>query len=213
MIDPTSPEPFQRSDREAVAAESAASGGASGTPSDLAALQARFAGQVLAAEEGGRDEPTALVAREAIGEIARWLRDERGFQLLRSVTAVDFLSAAPRFQVVYHLSALPAHVLAGDPGARAEEPTRRLRLKVALAAEDAVLPSIRAIYPTADWHEREVFDLFGIEFAGHPDLRRILLPADFEGFPLRKDHPLVYEEVAFSFNQDEIYRRKPFATE
>jgi NADH-quinone oxidoreductase subunit C len=181
---------------------------------DLDALALRFGAQVLAHDDGGGGrEPTALVAREAIQDLARLLRDERGFQLLRSVTAVDFLSSDPRFHVVYHFTAIPAGVAAGDARPRAEDPARLLRVKVPVPQSDPVVPTLTAVYPTANWHEREVYDLFGIEFAGHPDLRRILMPADCEGFPLRKDHPLQYEEVAFSFNQDEVYAHKPFARE
>ncbi len=174
----------------------------------------RFGAEVLAHDEGGGGrEPTALVAREAIEAVARYLRDERGFQLLRSVTAVDFLTAEPRFQVVYHFTAIPAGVVAGDAAPRAEDPARLLCIKAPVPADDPVLPTLCAVYPTANWHEREVYDLFGIEFADHPDLRRILMPVDYEGFPLRKDHPLQYEEVAFSFNQDEVYAHKTFAQE
>ena len=181
---------------------------------DVVALVERFGDRVLAHDGGAGDrEPTVLVAREAIEEAARFLRDECGYQLLRSVTAVDFLKVEPRFQVVYHFTAIPAHMVAGDAEPRADDPARRLRVKVPVPLEDPVVPTLTGVYPTADWHERETFDMFGIEFAGHPDLRRILMPADYDGFPLRKDHPLVYEEVAFSFNQDEVDRAKPRATE
>jgi len=181
---------------------------------DLAALAERFGDRVLARDDGGgAREPMALVTREAIADVGRFLRDERGFQLLRSVTAVDFLKAEPRFQVVYRFARIPAHVMAGDPSARAGDPARLVCVKVPVPGVDPVVRTLTGLYPTADWHERETYDMFGIEFAGHPDLRRILMPDDYDGFPLRKDHPLKYEEVAFSFNQDEIYRRKPRAEE
>jgi NADH-quinone oxidoreductase subunit C len=180
----------------------------------MAALVERFGEQVLVHDDGaGSREPTALVEREAIEGIARFLRDERGYQLLRSVTAVDFLKTEPRFQVVYHFTAIPMGVVAGDAAARSEDPARLLCVKVPVPLADPVVPTLTEIYPTANWHERETYDLFGIEFAGHPDLRRILMPPDYEGFPLRKDHPLQYEEVAFSFNQDAVYAAKPFAKE
>ena len=153
-----------------------------------------------------------MVRREAIVEIARWLRDERGYQLLVSLTAVDFLTAVPRFQVVYHLRALPAEVVAGEYRPDAAAPARLLRLKVPVDERDAVVPTLTGVYPTANFHERETYDMFGIEFAGHPDLRRILMPDNYEGFPLRKDFPLIYEEVAFSFNEAEVHGQKPKAT-
>jgi len=181
---------------------------------DAEALAVHLGDALLASDPGeGVREPSLLVDAAAIVSAARFLRDERGFQYLRSLTAVDFLEARPRFQVVYHFAAIPAGMMNGDPTPRDGEPTRVLRLKVGLPAEAPVVDTLTELYPTANWHERETYDMFGIEFAGHPDMRRILLPNDFEGHPLRKDHPLTYEEVAFSFNQEEIYARKPFAKE
>lgn len=181
---------------------------------DLSALAERLGERLLASDDGaGRREPTGLVDRAAIVEAARFLKEARGYQYLRSVTAVDYLGSEPRFQVVYHFTAIPAAALAGDARASAADPTRLLCLKAPLPAEDPVIDTLTGLYPTANWHERETYDLFGIEFAGHPDLRRILLPNDYEGFPLRKDHPQKYEEIAFSFNQDEVYASKPFAKE
>lgn len=156
-------------------------------------------------------QPTLMLPRERLSESAAWLRDERGYQLLRSVTAVDFPEVEPRFHMVYHFLAMPDSAMAGNPSPSAEAPFRALRLKVPVGADDAVVDSLVPLYPTANWMEREVWDLFGIEFAGHPDLRRILLPEAFEGHPLRKDHPIEYEEVAFTFNQEEVHGRKPFA--
>lgn len=179
---------------------------------DLEALKERFGDRILAAEVT-HGEPTALVPPPALVQVARFLRDERGYQLLRSVTAVDYLGVEPRFQVVYHFTALPAHVLGGDPEPVDDAPVRLLRVKVPVASEELVVPSLVDLYPTADWHERETWDLFGIEFAGHPDLRRILMPENWEGHPLRKDYPMTYEEVAFTFNADEVHGQKPFATE
>ena len=158
-------------------------------------------------------EVSALVARERLTEALAWLRDVAGYQLLRSVTAVDYLTAAPRFHVVYHLLHLPAAIYHGDAAAQPEDPARAFRLKVGVPLEDPVVPSAVGLYPTANYHEREVFDMFGIEFAGHPNLTRILMPPDFDGHPLRKDFPLRYEEIAFSFNQAEVYATKPRARE
>jgi NADH-quinone oxidoreductase subunit C len=88
-----------------------------------------------------------------------------------------------------------------------------LRLRVPLADEALNLPSIEGLYPNANWHEREVFDMFGVTFEDHSDLRRILMPYEWEGHPLRKDYPLGYEEPQFTFNFEAIDLRKPKATE
>jgi NADH-quinone oxidoreductase subunit C len=189
-------------------------GAASANPAaaDLAGLAETFGADVLAAGEA-LGEATALVAKGRIFEVLSWLRDACGYQLLRSVTAVDYLPAEPRFHVVYHLVQLPAAVLAGRAEADADDPARELRVKVPVSLADPVLPSVVGVYPGANFHEREVWDMFGLEFVGHPDLRRILMPAEYVGHPLRKDHPLEYEEVAFSFNQDEVHAAKPRASE
>ena len=89
----------------------------------------------------------------------------------------------------------------------------RLCLKVGVTEGDPSLPSLTSLWPTANWQEREAYDLMGIIFSGHPSLNRILMPDDWEGFPLRKDVPLGEEEIAFTFNQERIYAHKPFAKE
>jgi NADH-quinone oxidoreductase subunit C len=125
-----------------------------------------------------RGEVTVIVDRsELIDAIVR-VRDQPdlGFGFLSSLTATDHPGSDPRFWVVYEL--------------RSVEHAHRLRLKVGLPADDPHVPSVTTIYPTADWHERETFDLYGIVFDGHPDLDRILLPDDWEGYPLRKDEEL-----------------------
>lgn len=140
---------------------------------------------------------TSLVIRpEGIPDACRELR-ERGFALLAGLTAVDYWPEQPRFAVIYQLYSLSEK--------------RFLGLKVPLPEDQAELPSVEELFPNANWHEREVFDMFGIRFSGHSDLRRILMPFDWEGHPLRKDYPLGYEEVQFSFNFDEIERRKKYA--
>jgi NADH-quinone oxidoreductase subunit C len=123
------------------------------------------------------DQPTLLVAREQIVAVCTALRDTAalGFDCL-DLTAVDWWPGEPRFQVVYHMAAL--------------DRAQRLRVKVALAGEDAHVATISTLWPGANWLEREVFDLFGIVFDGHPDLRRVLMPEDWEGHPLRKDYPV-----------------------
>jgi NADH-quinone oxidoreductase subunit C len=126
-----------------------------------------------------RSEVTALVKREDIVRICRFLHDDPDLQydFLSDLTGVDRLGLGegPRFEVVYHLYSIPHRW--------------RVRLKVRVA-EDAAVPSVTSVWETANWHEREVYDMFGIPFEGHPDLRRIILPEDFEGHPLRKDFPV-----------------------
>jgi NADH-quinone oxidoreductase subunit C len=125
-----------------------------------------------------RDEVTAYVRpEELLGALAALREDaELSFDSLSSLTAVDWPERTPRFWVAYELYSM-AH-------------RHRLRVKVGLAGEDPRVASITAMFPTANWHEREVWDFFGIVFEGHPDLVRILLPDDWEGFPLRKTEEL-----------------------
>jgi NADH-quinone oxidoreductase subunit C len=127
-----------------------------------------------------RHETAVVLQPGGLLRACRHLRDhpDLAFDLLSSVTAVDRLKLpepSPRFEVVYHLYSL-AH-------------KRRLRLKVRVHEGQAV-PSVTGVWETANWHEREVFDLFGVRFEGHPDPRRILMPDDWEGHPLRKDYPV-----------------------
>lgn len=123
-------------------------------------------------------QTTVYVERDDWPAVARALRDrpDLRFALLVELTAVDFHPRDPRFEVVYLLVSL--------------EHRLRLRLKVRLAADDARLITVSDLWPAANWLEREVWDLFGIVFEGHPDPRRLLMPEDWEGFPLRKDHPV-----------------------
>jgi NADH-quinone oxidoreductase subunit C len=136
------------------------------------------------------DMPALGVDREHLLDVCRALRDHHEFQyaLLADVTAVDRLPAEPRFEMVYHLACLGADYLTA--GAASPAPASRVRLKVGLPGDDARVPSVVGVWPTAGWPEREVFDLFGIGFDGHPDLRRILMPDDWEGYPLRRDYPV-----------------------
>jgi NADH-quinone oxidoreductase subunit C len=136
------------------------------------------------------------------------LRDSLGFEVLVELTAVDYLPRTPRFEVVYHLLSIANR--------------RRVRLKVRVEAGDGV-PTVQGVWPSAGWPEREVWDMFGIPFDGHPDLRRILMPEEWEGHPLRKDYPVqirkatdTYEplqvtEEAFRANieRDRFTRTKP----
>lgn len=131
---------------------------------------------------------TLVLPADALIEVCAYLRDdpELDFAMLSWVGGVDRLPEVPRFEVVYHLLSL-SHA-------------QRFVLKVRLSEEQPRLPSVIGVWPTANWHERETYDFYGIEFTGHPDLTRILLPEDWVGWPLRKDSPLGYEEVAFTHN-------------
>lgn len=133
------------------------------------------------------DQPSVVVPAAAIGDVARVLRTHPQLQyhVLAELTAVDLWPVEPRFEVVYHFVGLGVHAL-GDPRAV----PARLRVKARLAGDQAALPSICETYPNANWYEREVYDLFGVLFNGHPDLRRILMPDEWEGHPARKDYPV-----------------------
>jgi NADH-quinone oxidoreductase subunit C len=124
---------------------------------------------------------------------------ELDFDLLAALTAVDYWPSEPRFKIVYQLYSLANKEF--------------IELRVLLHGESPEISTIESIYPNANWHEREVFDMFGVIFQDHSDLRRIIMPYDWEGHPLRKDYPLGYEEVQFTFNYDEIDKRKPYAKE
>jgi NADH-quinone oxidoreductase subunit C len=131
------------------------------------------------------DCPTILVPREHIVGACRAMRDvpELSFSVLVDLTAVDYHPRDPRFEVVYQLLRMADYPRPGLAPAR-------VRLKVPVQAGDVHVPTVLGVYPNANWAEREVFDLFGVVFDGHPDLRRILTPDDWEGHPLRKDYPV-----------------------
>ncbi|ROP30760.1 NADH dehydrogenase subunit C [Couchioplanes caeruleus] len=125
-----------------------------------------------------RGELTLHIVPERIAEVCQIMRDDEAlrFELCSSVSGVDYLgSDSRRLHVAYHLTSMTYR--------------RRVRLEVAVAA-DGSLPSVTSVYPTADWQERETYDMFGVVFTGHPNLTRILMPDDWEGFPQRKDYPL-----------------------
>jgi NADH-quinone oxidoreductase subunit C len=166
----------------------------------IKSLQSELGGAILAVKEF-RGETTIELKREAIVPACQHLHDhpDLPFDFLAALTAVDYWPEEPRFRVVYKLYCLSKNVFLG--------------LKVPLSGDNPTISTIESVYPNANWHEREVFDMFGIEFEGHSDLRRILMPHDWEGHPLRKDYPLGHEEVQFSFNFDEIDRRKRYAQE
>lgn len=125
-----------------------------------------------------RDELTIWVARGSIRDACALLRDDPAcpFDYLSDVTCVDWYPQEPRFEVVYHLLSISKK--------------ERVRLKVKLEGASPALESITSIWPAANYFEREVYDLFGVRFTGHPYLRRLLMPEDWEGHPLRKDYPV-----------------------
>jgi NADH-quinone oxidoreductase subunit C len=125
-----------------------------------------------------RDEMTIYIDRACIRDACTLLRDDAqcGFNFLSDVTCVDWFPAEPRLEVVYHLLSISKK--------------ERVRLKVKLDSSNPVVESVTPVWPGANYFEREVFDLFGIRFTGHPYLRRILMPEDWEGYPLRKDYPV-----------------------
>ena len=140
-----------------------------------------------------RGETTIVVPRELLRATAeRCCADAKlQYNLLTDATCVDRYPAEPRFELNYHLVSIPRR--------------EKVRLRVWLGGNDPVVDSVVAVWPGANWLEREIFDLFGIRFTGHPDLRRILLPDDWEGYPLRRDYPVEgYRDVP---NTGELFRK------
>ena len=133
-----------------------------------------------------RGETTVLVERTVIVDVCAFLRHdpELRYNFLSAIQCCDWLGHEPRFEVSYHLLSMERH--------------DRLRVKIGVPETDLVVPSMTAVWKTANWFEREIYDMFGITFTGHPDLRRILMPDDWEGHPLRRDEPIGGEEVAFT---------------
>jgi NADH-quinone oxidoreductase subunit C len=136
------------------------------------------------------DMETILVDRDAIVDVCRFLKDDGAFQFafLSDVIGVDLLPEEPRYEIVYILVSLgPAFLTAGNTTAA---PARRLRLKAKLPGAEPRIETVSSVWPSADWAEREIFDLFGVAFTNHPNLQRILMTDDWEGHPLRKDYPV-----------------------
>ncbi len=147
-----------------------------------------------------RGELQCQIKAEQIIEALTTLRDGHHFELLSAQTAVDYYpQTSPRFHVVYQLTSLSKNL--------------SVQLRVPVNGDQPNVPSATGVFKSALWRERELLDMFGIEFDGHPDPRRILMPEGTEGHPLRRDFPLGYEEPQFSFNYEEIGLGKPFAKE
>lgn len=156
-----------------------------GLPPDPAATDSALLQSLLSAfpDSGitgatANHELTVVSPPSLIPDLLQWLRDgvTPPYRMLADLTAVDLFPREPRFEVVYHL-------LAFDHG-------QRIRIKTRVSADAPVVPSVVSLWPAAGMLEREVFDLFGIQFAGHPNLKRLLMPNDWQGHPLRKDYPV-----------------------
>lgn len=157
----------------------------------VAALQAAFPDRIADEGADSLDSPIVRIGADHLLETMRWLRDEPSlrFDFLSSVTAIDWTERQPRFDLVYHLYSVP----------------HRLRLTVKAGTDEAV-PSLVSVWPAADWLERETLDLYGIRFEGHPDPRRIFMPDDWDGYPLRKDYPLEGPNLDLLTRQQAAFR-------
>jgi NADH-quinone oxidoreductase subunit C len=135
------------------------------------------------------DQAVLVVPAESLVAAAQALRDtpDLNFHLLAELTAVDYWPREPRFEVVYHLACVG---VADFPRPGMQGVPRRLRMKVRVPGADPTLATVSELWPNANWYEREAYDLFGVVFTGHPDLRRLLMPEDWEGHPGRKDYPV-----------------------
>ena len=144
-----------------------------------------------------RGEITVVVDAQQIVEICTFCRDTEGlqFSLLADLAGIDYYPEEPRFAINYMLFSMPLNHM--------------LRLKAYVHGDEAKLPSVTGVWAGANWPEREVYDMFGVEFEKHPNMQRILMPVDWTGHPHRKDYPLGYEEVQFSFNADRVMENKP----
>jgi NADH-quinone oxidoreductase subunit C len=150
----------------------------------LARLRESYAQSILSETEF-RGEKSLSVKIESLPEMCRFCRDELGFDYLIDISSVDHFGSYPRYEIVYELYSMASSV--------------HLRIKTLVPDEDnPVAPTVSDIWPTANWHEREIYDMMGIRFRGHPDLRRILCTEDWVGHPLRKDYDVGAIPVQFS---------------
>jgi NADH-quinone oxidoreductase subunit C len=144
--------------------------------------------------EYAREQATLEIAPEAVHDVLAYLAkaDEEPWTLLMSLHGVDYLPEEPRLGVHYQLLSM--------------ERSDRLNVKTRVGADDPHLPTVIDLFPTVDYQEREVYDMFGVVFDGHPDMRRILMPEDYTGYPQRRDFPLGGEPVLFTFNEHKYPR-------
>ena len=146
------------------------------TSQELLDLFSKSFGKKIQNKTEFRGETSFTIAASDLHEIAKFCRDELSFDYLLDITSIDNFGEDPRFEIVYHLYSMPHGV--------------HLRLKLRVPEELGAVDTISDIWPTANWHEREAYDMMGIKFTGHPDLRRILMWDGYPFFPLRKDFPL-----------------------
>jgi NADH-quinone oxidoreductase subunit C len=151
-------------------------------------------GEAVVDTDFSHGRATLEVTPGAVHDVLSWLRDrdEEPYAFLASVHGCDYLPEEPRLGVHYQLLSM--------------ERAERLGVKTRVTVEEARVPSVTDIFPTANFHEREVYDFFGVEFEGHPDMRRILMPEDYVGYPQRRDFPMGGEPVLFTFNEHELPR-------
>lgn len=154
----------------------------------LKKLKAKFSNSILETTEF-REELTFIIKKEDLIRVCQFLKSDPDlkYNFLSDVCGVDFPEKEKRFEVVYNLYSVPNRW--------------RVRLKIRIGEGESV-PSATSVWSAANWMEREVYDMFGVKFDNHPDLRRILMPDDWVGHPLRKDFPLTKEEITFSYNKD-----------
>ena len=159
-----------------------------------AEVRERFGDEAVVGTRYAHEQATLDVAPAAVRDVVGYLKDDTGepFDVLMSVHGCDYLPDEPRFGVHYQLLSM--------------ERTDRLNVKTRVGSDDPRLPTVVDLFPTADYQEREVYDMFGVVFDGHPDLRRLLMPEDYEGFPQRRDFPMGGEPVIFTFNEHQLPR-------
>ena len=159
-----------------------------------AELRERFGDEAVVGTEYYRERATVQVAPHSVHEVLRYLKTEAGetFPHLMSVHGCDYFPEEPRLAVHYELLSM--------------ERVERLNVKTRMGVDNATVPTVTDLFPTANYQEREVYDMFGVEFEGHPDPRRILMPEDYSGHPQRRDFPIGGEEVIFTFNENEMPR-------
>jgi NADH-quinone oxidoreductase subunit C len=157
-------------------------------------IRSSLGDEAVAGTSYHREQATVDVAPTAVYDVLAYLskEDEEPWTALMSLHGVDYLPAEPRYGVHYQLLSM--------------ERTDRLNVRARLGGDDPHLPTVVELFPTADYQEREVYDMFGVVFDGHPDMRRILMPEDYSGYPQRRDFPMGGEPVLFTFNENKYPR-------